>query len=567
MVDIGKLTPAQLQEITDSQLILWSLQNMVRLKERQSLNFTRYPFLADIYKDTHPNQTIRKSAQLGLTTYAAAFSMWRTSQGYTSAIYFPHLRLMEGFVKGSFNTYLRLNPSLSALVGDTDSANIKRIGRGVIHFKLLSASSETDNFGARSVDLDSLILDEADTMLPEKMSEVTDRLEGSDNPTIKYISTPGFPGTGIDRLFLQGDQQYWLLKCPHCAKWNCIEDLIAEQKKFPDIIEQGFLSCGYCNLELDLLKGQWVAKKPGIESARSRSLCRLYDTDGKKNNLYVRLLHDFKTTRSIRKFYNGKLGLPYADSSLRLTVEEILSLCDKDRPIYSQSIEPCTMGVDVGDKKGINYVVSRPGKTRLREIINLGVVNDLNDLDRIIISCNVNRFVIDGKYERTAVKAFVQKWKRLDGWYCDYSVQKSDYRWSDNKSDPLVSVNRTDSMDQSQYLLRNGMVSLPDSSNTEVRVFATHCSNVAKNTEVNEKTGLPDINYIRLGPDDYRHAFNYDCIGWYEGERINKFDPNKTGLNFTAQSFYSKPMLHSGKLQNAVLKGNYGAGSSFRRSR
>lgn len=510
---------------------------------------------------------IRKSAQLGLTTYAAAYLMWRAQAGFTSAVYFPHLKLLEAFVKGSFDTYLRLNPSLASIIGDTDSATLKRLGKGVIHFKLLSASAETDNFGARSLDADSVILDEADLMDEEKMAEVTDRLMGSADPTIKYISTPRFPDTGIDRLFQLGDQKHWLLKCPHCSKWNCIEDLIVVEKKFPSIIEQGFLACGYCNLKLDLTRGEWVAKKADIKTSSTYSLCRLYDVDGEKNNLYTKLLHDFKTTRFIGKFYNGKLGLPYADSSLRLTVEDILALCEKDRELCSGDIGPCTMGVDIGDKKGINYVVSKPGRTKLRDIVGLGVVYDINELDRVIINYNVNRFVIDGKYDRTTVKAFIKKWKRLDGWYCDYAPIKSDYKWSEDKNEPLVSVNRTDSMDRSQYLLRNGMLSLPDASNQEVRTFAVHCSNVAKNTEVDEKTGMPDIKYIRLGADDYRHALNYDTVGWYKGEYFKSFDPKKAGFNFSADSFYNKPMVQQGKMQNAVLKGNYGFRSTFGRNK
>jgi hypothetical protein len=46
-----------------------------------------------------------------------------------------------------------------------------------------------------------------------------------------------------------------------------------------------------------------------------------------------------------------------------------------------------------------------------------------------------------------------------------------------------------------------------------VRKFASHLHNVAKNLEENEETGSKRYAYVKLGPDHFRHAFNYECMG------------------------------------------------------
>ena len=45
-----------------------------------------------------------------------------------------------------------------------------------------------------------------------------------------------------------------------------------------------------------------------------------------------------------------------------------------------------------------------------------------------------------------------------------------------------------------------------------VREFAEHLHNVAKRLEENEETGSKRYVYVKLGPDHFRHAFNYEAM-------------------------------------------------------
>jgi hypothetical protein len=43
-------------------------------------------------------------------------------------------------------------------------------------------------------------------------------------------------------------------------------------------------------------------------------------------------------------------------------------------------------------------------------------------------------------------------------------------------------------------------------------VFAVHLHNVAKKLEENTETGSRRYVYVKLGPDHFRHAFNYEAV-------------------------------------------------------
>jgi hypothetical protein len=56
-----------------------------------------------------------------------------------------------------------------------------------------------------------------------------------------------------------------------------------------------------------------------------------------------------------------------------------------------------------------------------------------------------------------------------------------------------------------------GQIILPRESDT-VREFAKHLHNVAKKLEEDEETGSKRYVYVKLGPDHFRHAFNYESM-------------------------------------------------------
>jgi hypothetical protein len=87
--------------------------------------------------------------------------------------------------------------------------------------------------------------------------------------------------------------------------------------------------------------------------------------------------------------------------------------------------------------------------------------------------------------------------------------QRGCYKW--NERDLTVACNRTESLDASHNQIQQGNIVLPRESDI-VREFAKHCHNVAKKLEEDEETGSKRYIYVKLGPDHFRHAFNYECM-------------------------------------------------------
>jgi hypothetical protein len=59
--------------------------------------------------------------------------------------------------------------------------------------------------------------------------------------------------------------------------------------------------------------------------------------------------------------------------------------------------------------------------------------------------------------------------------------------------------------------------------------FAKHLHNVAKKLEEDEETGSKRYVYVRLGPDHFRHAFNYEAMARQNSPNLlfPGFDPSK----------------------------------------
>jgi len=119
---------------------------------------------------------------------------------------------------------------------------------------------------------------------------------------------------------------------------------------------------------------------------------------------------------------------------------------------------------------------------------------------------NVVKCVPDALPETRNAREFANRHK--DRVWLNYynHHQKGSYAWNDK--DFIVSCNRTESLDASHKQMTNSEVVLPR-SNDMVKEFAEQLHNVAKRLEEDEETGSKRYVYIKLGPDHFRHAFNY----------------------------------------------------------
>jgi hypothetical protein len=130
---------------------------------------------------------------------------------------------------------------------------------------------------------------------------------------------------------------------------------------------------------------------------------------------------------------------------------------------------------------------------------------------------NVYRCVIDGMPETQKARTFAAKFpgKVFLNFYNEH--QKGSYKW--NEADWTITCNRTESLDASHAQILGTPVDVTGTTkiilpkfSEMVEEFAKHLHNVAKRLEEDEETGSKRYVYVKLGPDHFRHAFNYECI-------------------------------------------------------
>lgn len=518
-------------------MLFWARMNVQKV-DNWKFSFKRFPFLLKIYLDKSRRIAIKKSAQMGLTVWEMLDSFHKAWTGLNHIIFFPTTRLVTKFVQGRYNTLVGRNPKLQAIIkdggGDTDNSTMKNLGKGLVYFSGLGAATkEGGQFDVISVPADGVSFDEVEKMHPKKVKLARrDRLAASPYKYERYLSTPGLPDYGIDAIHKETNQQVWMIKCTHCGREAYVQD--DQKMAFPACIEPGYLRCWKCGLKLDPLNGRWVALYPDIKDFSGYHVSRLYDPSVD----YVQTLKDYRectSTTQLKDFHNGFRGETYLDNSQRVTAAQILRLC-QNRPMLTKAPPgmKCSAGVDIGgQRKGIHCVISSPGKWKLRDIQWLGIIRDPGmgselDLDFLFRdfvirfgAFNVRKFAVDFAPETRVSRALVNRFKGK-GWMCRYSAhQKKAYLWTEEPAGNVVEVNRTESLDHSHYLLEKGLISLPRQC-PDVETFAAHCEHVVREVEEDPETGAREATWKKIGDDDYRHAFNYDAVCWYDGSRSHQ---------------------------------------------
>jgi hypothetical protein len=317
------------------------------------------------------------------------------------------------------------------------------------------------------------------------------------------------------------DMKYFLLKCPHCNEYNNLVDT------FPDCLVEfrgkTFRACSKCGKELDVNKGEWVAKRPSITERRGRQFSQLYMSTRTTSPEFM--LNKFRTTTNLTDFYNLKIGVAYVDAQNRLSVQEVLDCCG-DQGMSSSCDDGTFMGVDQGNH--LHVTIGKRGDKRKAEVIYADVLRGNNNIDRnddsgwkqldaLMARFKVMRCVVDAQPNTKAARSFAE---RFPGrvFLCYYSeYQKGCYKWSEK--DMTVYANRTESLDSTHKDIVEQNVLLPRQSDT-IKLFAEHMHNVTKRLETNDETGSQKYVYLRLGADHFRHSFNYMAMALADSPKL-----------------------------------------------
>jgi hypothetical protein len=489
----------------------------IRLEGRP-FRFEGHEYLRAIYDDLAPHVVISKAAQVGGSTYAILRALHACITGLNVIYFFPTRTDVLEFSKSRVTPLLVDNPFLSKLMTDTDTAGLKRIGDAHLYMRGMQSQ-----VGMKSVPADLVVFDELDETDPVAKNMAKERLSHSDYKRIIELSNPSLPDYGIDEGFQKSDQRHWGIKCASCGSWTFLEKEFpkkpAEEVRviLPRPDGSFYRACVSCQAELVIDKGEWVAdfSDRSIHGYRISQLFSAKVDPGE-------ILKEYRETRFLDRFYNLKIGIPWADLERRLDFMSVLALCSEAvMPEQADASGTYTMGIDTGRQLHV-VVLREDGADRNRQhVVHLGAYPEFSDLDTIMARYRVQMCVIDGLPETHETRKFAERHRGVVFMNYFNEHQRGAAAWKHQEQ--IVQVNRTEALDASREAVRHQRLILPRQTPV-ISEFAQHMAADAKILEEDPDTGAQKYKYIRTGPDHFSLAFTY---AWMAASRyMNAVEPH-----------------------------------------
>lgn len=365
----------------------WLDVNKVTLKGKP-FSLKNYLFQTSILDDLHPNMSVIKCSQVGLTTIMIYKTLVfiKRNRGVTAMFTMPNEDLYAKFSSSRMRPVLDENGQVfysEEIAKPVKNSSLIQLDLSFLH---ITGSTEAD---ATSTDADALFHDEIDLMNLEMLALFDSRLQNSLFKIKQRFSTPTHVGYGIDAEYNVSDQREYVCKCDSCGHWNIpdftpenvhIANLPSRIEKLHDISDEdidlidfnsSYVKCERCHRPLDLNTPhrEWVAKYP------SRSLFRGYrvrpfSTDRLPITYITTKLVEFKRRGALRRWYNTVLGKAFTESDAKLSREEVLACFQggtAEPPALSKD-EPVFIGFDVGIKCHIIVWSRRLGIVRFEVV-------------------------------------------------------------------------------------------------------------------------------------------------------------------------------------------------------
>lgn len=189
---------------------------------------------------------------------------------------------------------------------------LKRVGRGFLYLRGAQVSPSGQAPGLKSIDADTLVIDEVDECDSRAVPIAQKRLLHSDIVRQWHVSTPSFTDFGIDAMYAESSQNEWMVKCEGCNEWEAvtIDNLVIEWDSLHRPARwHDTPHCRKCGREFPTGSGgQWVAAYPesDISGYHPTIFC-----NPKAN--YLSIIKSLQTTDETkrREAYNQLLGECY----------------------------------------------------------------------------------------------------------------------------------------------------------------------------------------------------------------------------------------------------------------
>lgn len=525
-------------------LLDWTLKYRPFLGPGRKFRIDNHLYLVDIYRCKAKELVIKKAAQMGASEWLVSYAAHVCDQRDGNVLYvFPTDGAVSDFSTARLGPAIEASEYLSKVVIDgsgtgglrgSDRITLKRIRDRFLYFRGSKVQTDGKAPQLRSIDADALLLDEVDALDPRAPAIAKKRLGHAreDMGNVLWVSTPTYPGTGIDEQWQISDQRLWHIPCEHCGEKQPLEinmcvtewDSLGRPYEWHGKDEnRAWLACKNCGKELNrLAQGEWVATYPDrpivgfhlskLFSAQMDLLSVVYNLD---------TVDDTKR----REAFNQDLGLAYLPRGGHLEADQI-DACRREYGHGPDYYRTCYMGVDVG--RVLHVVIRTVADYATGETKQLYAgTTDWEGLDRLVKIYRPRTVVIDALPETSKAREFQDRYPRNMVWISYYVNQvvgnkREQFAIFDIK-ERKVNVDRTRSLDAT-FAGFYGMTSTLPAHARNIEDYYDHLRASIRVLQ-EDNSGQEVAKYIETGSDHFCHAENYATIastcrigmGWSEG--------------------------------------------------
>jgi hypothetical protein len=488
----------------------------------------RYRFLIELYKNLPERLAMEKAVQSGISELFIVSSFEEAIRGLRILYVTPNTDFRGKFVKDRVDRPIKLVPyyqeALKASIGSSESIGLKTFGKGVLNY--VGSNSPADFV---STPADSLYVDEVDQCDQKNLEMAPDRLDGSDYKYDRRIGNPSVENWGIDAYYQDSTRGIWMVKCDSCNTVQTLdffENVVIKTGPLTfDILRKDGWGCvcKKCHRPINRMKmGEWVEEFPNKDRA-GRRVSQLFSANVSIKSLINTYSKAIGNNTKTQLFYNSKLGLPYSDSSNKVT----LFLLDQASQKLRYTLEPKLLkgssniyvGIDVGPT--YYHVVARELlSTGHRKLIFAGRIEQTSELisflrDKIKSSI----IVIDQEPETREVESIKKLLPKV--YSCDYlqghtllSIKKEEKKY---RRERKIAIDRTFILDEVKSDFTKGIMINPvnarDIDNEDQEDYGLYYQQIMSSSRVfGENLGRDRSGrYVwrESGPDHYFHAEAY----------------------------------------------------------
>lgn len=319
----------EIQSIEPISIHAWIANNQIKTETGEVLDFKKYYFLYDIYRDKSSLLVCMKAAQIGFTTYEILKTAHEAKNDKIDILYvLPTADDVKRFSGGKTNKIIAWNTVLQSWTKDKDSVEQKQFGDNTVYYQ----GSWTER-AALMITAKKLVVDEYDRCKQEIVEQYDSRLQSVADPKKAFFSNPSIPNFGVHKFYLQSDQKKWHIT-HSCGKTYPMEENCVDYKF-------EIYRCPECLGEIQDKErqfGEWKATAQGKWSGYWIPLWIAPWMPAKK-------ICEMKREKSGEFFYNFVAGLPYLGGGDKVMASTIIN-CLKDE--VNSHDDRVIIGVDTG---------------------------------------------------------------------------------------------------------------------------------------------------------------------------------------------------------------------------